>query len=223
MSEIIIGKRGYRLANIFKPLIYQEFTDVKDLLTPLIFLPPKEAEDVIAHRVDQPTLYYGMREDEDWFYAFYLVYHPFDWTSSSFMKSWNEHQHDTESILIRQHKEDGRLDIGTVNHHHIYFQKDSSRKVTIEAETHAIRPFEQQPPGGNYVKYQIYKYIDLNDFTNSDWVWMKEGLGGTASLPHEQKDSILSSGLQGRKRNKAGDIFLRPEVLFKSAQQKGRL
>jgi hypothetical protein len=222
MSEIVTGKRGNKLASIMRPIIYQEYTDIRDLITPFIFGTKEESEKLLPSLVDSPTLYYGIREDEDWVYAYYLVYHPFDWTSTTFMKSFDEHQHDTESILVRFHKKDGRVDIGTVSHHAIYFQKNSSRKVTIEAETHAILPFEKKPPGGNYLIYQLYKFIDLNKFNDEDWNLMRDGLGGHASMPQEQKDSILSSGMHGRKRNKPGDIFLRPEVLFKSAEQKGK-
>jgi hypothetical protein len=92
--------------------------------------------------------------------------------------------------------------------------------VTIEAEGHGIYPHEDKKPAGNYIKYQVYALVDLNYY--EDWTNVKMSLKGV-DLPEDQYDSVLSGSPSGRMVNKKGDIWKRPDRVFKSAKLKGFL
>lgn len=220
-------KLAHTLAKRYAPIIYQSIKSQKDFIMPFMYGTDERAEQVIcANITDRCVLYFNVREDKTYWYCYYLVYHPFDWTSSTskLMQKWDSHRHDTESILFRVRKKDESIDSVTVAHYLFHFEKNhNNRKVSIEAESHAIHVYKKHPAGGNVMVYKVFELKDLQLFTKKQWEELKKELKGNASLPQEQYDSIFRSGFSGRRFNKKGDIYNRPEQLFKAAKMKGRL
>lgn len=221
-SRILFDRR---LALSHRPIFYQEWKDLRDFPTKILLGKPGPILDNLAESMKTPALYYSIREDEKFLYFYYLLYHPFDWSSSKvkFIKKLDSHQHDTEAVALRVHKGRRKLRfiIATMNHHRFIFRETFSRRVVVRTESHAIFPIEDRPPTGNYLAYQTFsKYVDFNSYTKADWKALREGMPGRA-LPQDQKDAVLSMGSSGRRHNKPGDIFSRPERFFRSAERKG--
>lgn len=172
--------------------------------------------------IEKPTLYYSIREDTEHWYAYYMKYHPFDWSSSSFrlIRLLDSHKHDSEGILFRVNKKNRRIDTITVYHYDFLFASKTDKSVTIEREGHGIHPHSLRKPKGKYLLYNSFSYVNLNAQTERWWAKTKAAFGKNAKMPDEQFASRVLGSPSLRRRNKRGDIFLRPEVLFQTATKK---
>lgn len=222
MSVVIESELARSLAIHFSPTIYQEWSSIKDCLTPLV-LDKDVMLEKLAEIIEEPTLYYSIREDDDHWYAYYMKYHPFDWSNSGFclIRLLDSHKHDSEGMLFRIQKKSERIDVVTVYHYDFLFASSIDRKVTIEREGHGIYPYSLYKPVGSNLVYKSFSYVNLNDQNKRWWNEVREAFGGNAKMPDEQFASRVLGSPSLRRKNKRGDIFLRPEVLFQTAIKKG--
>jgi hypothetical protein len=220
MSIIVQKDEARKIASAYCPIIYQEFSSILDLVTPFIFGSSESAKRSLPCEVENPTIYYGVREDEMWYYIYYLVYHPFDWTSSKFWltKLLDQHRHDTEGILFRVSKlHENHVDACTVSHFRFLFETNSDRRVCIRRESHAIQPLTHGYPSGNYVIYTPGSYV-LSHLRDFDFERLHMELKKVC-LPDSQYDSGFIDSASKRIVNKRGDIWNRPEIVFDTAQK----
>lgn len=226
MSACVVADvkiRSY-LAEKWRPRIYQEFQSIFDLLSPICVDKVENVIEDFAIITGYPTLYHGVREDRCYWYVYYLVYHPFDVSAYpvKLVRKLDFHRHDTEAILLRIEKANMLVDMVTVNHYSFKCQqKTMDRRVVIEANGHGIRPYASRGPKGNYLTYKVFDYIDLLCFSTAQWEALRRSFNGV-SMPDEQYDTILCGSPSGRRVNKRGDIWLRPDRLFKSLELIGR-
>jgi len=203
--------RAENLARRFQPFIYQEWKSIKDFPTSLIFDEEKTMEANLVWAINTPSLYFRMSEDNDYFYAFYMVFHPFDWSSSKlgFIRKLDSHTYDTESFCIRWSKLHGGYDLATIYHYSIKtkFGLGTIPCVRIEAESHAIMPFNPERESINTVKYAVYhpndfKLVNIDTIGLVQWKQIKNILHRAGvDTPDTQTEH--------------GDMFLHPDKLFK--------
>jgi hypothetical protein len=227
--SIVQGKLAGKLAAKYTPVVYQEFTDIRDCLTPIILdsFMKKHSDDLLLAAIVQPTLYYKISEDENWLYCFYMTYHPFDWSNFSieFIRKLDEHRHDTESILMRVAKKStgtvkkGRVDICTVYHKSFLFENDSDGSVYIQAEGHGIKPFNfnELDKEKNLLRYNSFDLVNWSVIPNNAWATYRKFFSSKVNLPDEQFDSRMRKRFT--RSCKVGDIWHRPDVLFNLAER----
>lgn len=202
--------RAEMLAKRFQPIIYQEWKSIKDFPTSLMFDDEKTMESNLAWAISDPTLYYRVSEDDDHIYAFYMVFHPFDWSSSKigFIRKLDSHTYDTESFCVRWSKLYGELDIATVYHYSI--KKQFCVKwpiVRIESEGHAIMPYDPEHESINTNNYAVYtknnvKLCNIDTIPVAQWYQIKKIVNGKGvDMPDQQAEH--------------GDMFNHPDKLFK--------
>ena len=222
MSKIVHSKEAFSLARRFRPTVYQEWSSIKDFLCPLMLQKNVSLSD-FAKAIENPTLYFSVREDEQYWYAYYMKYHPFDWSDNRFfiIRLLDSHRHDDEGLLFRVSKKTNRIDVITVCHYDFLFYSNTDRRVTIERHGHGIHPYAIRKPYGKYLRYNSFSYVNLNDKSERWWQEVKIAFSSNVKMPDEQFASRVLGSPSLRRRNKRGDIFLRPEVLFKTAVKKG--
>jgi len=218
------------LANKFKPVIYQEYKSIKDAITPIMLCNEADMMTMLPIIEKDPCLYFLIREDFHFYYAFYMIFHPFDWSTFPipFIRKWLCHLYDTESILFRVSKcnKCNIVDVATVHHNSFLFQAHTQFKVVIESESHAIHPYELKLNDitVNLHKYRVYfdyRLKNLNDITPKQWRTIKKQLHGV-NTPQEQYDEIWIRSTFGIRHQK-GDMFFRPDVLFSKAIETRRM
>lgn len=227
MSEIVVDPiRALKLAESFKPIIYQGWHGIKDFITPLMFDSPERLFLDIPNFLSPPTIYFLIREDLTYIYAYYLVFHPFDWSMNRnpIIKKLDSHLYDTEGLCFRHNKITGKLDVATVFHFRIKFAGDvKDRRVFIEPEGHGILPFREgyltRCP--NYILYSQYRLVDLQIVGDKQWERMKKIIA-PAKIPQEQYDNLWYKNQTGLPHRK-GDMFLRPEMLFLKAELRNKV
>jgi hypothetical protein len=223
VSQIVEPDKAEAIASNFMPIIYQEWGCEMDCITPIALGKPEEVVADMPFLIQKPYLYYGVRQNALYQYVFFLVYHPFDYSTNPIrvIRMLDEHRHDTECMLFRKHRGKSFIDVITVAHERFCYQKNTDRRVVIKKGGHAIYPYAQKIPGGNYMKYQVYDlFVNLNEIPSGDWEIMRKGFDGV-KMPDEQFDSTMMRSASGKLKNRKGDIFNRPEVLFASAELKG--
>lgn len=223
MSEILENREvALKLAERYAPKIYQEFGSFFDLIAPIQLSKLEYVIKDYAIVSSQPTLNFQVRDDEDYWYIYYMVYHCFDVSFSKLklFRKLDSHRHDSESILLRVEKNTGRCDMITVSHYLFKGEANSNRRVVIERNGHGIHPYTEGGPSGNFLVYNIFGFFDLDSVPVKDWEDMRKIFDGV-SMPDEQYDSRMSNGPQGRRHNLRGDIYNRPEVVFASMKLKG--
>lgn len=219
-------KRALVLAKAYRPTIYQEWRGMFDCLTPLFLSDMDNIAKVYGELIKKPSIYYLVNEDEEYYYIFYMIPHLVDWSSSSLevVRRLDSHMFDTESICFRILKSDtSKVDIATICHYRILFASHSHLRIFIEAEGHGIHPYDDKKidKSKKYMVYQPsgYQLENLGKFSEAQWELIKKALGGKAKIPHEQYDSNLIKSTAHEK----GDMFLRPNILFTIAKEKGLL
>jgi hypothetical protein len=216
-----------RLAEEFHPRIFQEYESPFDLIIPVSMDDMLSVIKDFMRLATAPTLNFGVREDDQYWYLFYMIYHCYDvsFAPIKLIRKADSHADDTESVLIRVRKADKRLDLVSVSHFIFLCQSNSSCRVVIEASTHAIRPYEHGGPCGSYLVYKVFEYNDLNAMGAEQWEQLRQLFHsrGSAKLPDEQVDERMREGNSARLHNHIGDIWNRPEVLFKNLEMKGRI
>jgi len=211
------------LASKFVPRMEAEYGSVFDLISPIQL---NKVDDVVknfAVIVSKPTIGFGVKTDDTYWYIYYLVYHPWDVSFSQIklFRKLDSHKNDTEGILLGVNKDSLSIDMITVSHNRFLVDWNSiTRCVVIESETHAITPRSLGGPGGNYLVYKVFDFMDLNLLSSQEWEVYRESMK-PASMPDMQYDSILSSSPTGRLNNRRGDIWNRPDHLFKMLKLKG--
>lgn len=222
-SKVVDSGRAKGLAKTFSPIIYQEWCNELDCICPIALGDPNEIVADFPFLTQKPYLYYGVREDALHLYIFFMVYHVVDYSTSGIkiIKDLDEHRHDTECILFRSYEGESFVDVITVAHERFRYQKNTDRRVTIEKGGHAIYPYSQKPPSGNYLVYKTYSGLaNLNEMSLDWWNITRKAFNGIR-MPDEQADSVMMKSSSSKLVNKRGDIFNRPEVLFASAESRG--
>ena len=188
----------------------------------MVFDTAENMEANLDWMIEIPVLYYICREDEQYWYVYYLIFHPFDWSSSpvGFVRKLNSHLYDTEGICFRVDKKSGTKDIATIYHNSILFQANTTRLVYIESQGHGILP----PKHLNFKlsgAFKLYRYnyelVTLENITKDQWNEIKKKLCGV-NIPHEQGDTLWVRDSMGT-RHRRGDMYLRPDRLFKKAEE----
>lgn len=244
-TELFDEKKELELAKEYCPVIFQQFEDIRDFLTPIILKGVKKSDipEVLMDSITKPTLYFKVMEDSNWYYLAYMTFHPWDWSDRKlpfFLKGWidkmDSHRYDTETILIRVAKNTGwgrrkgKKDICTVSHHFFKFMKDSSGAVMIESQGHGITPYEQTHLKEEDKMMMVYspKNFTLIPYKELDWEALRKEFNPKVNMPDQQSDNILlkrfkwdwdSTGGRAEK----GDIWNRPDILFRHAEIAKRL
>lgn len=211
-------KKAHSLAQRFSPKIHQEWKNLKDSITKLVIADRDVLEMLLPSLVSTPTLYFRIMEDNNYYYAFYLVPHVFDWSDFpiKIIRELDSHLFDTEALCFRVSKKDHfDVDVATVAHSRFYFGRAESYEVFIESEGHGIYPYENQKSKVEVI-YDKYRLENLDRMTARQWELIQKALGPKAKIPHEQADSKLLKG----KKHRKGDMYLRPNVLFEIADEK---
>jgi hypothetical protein len=230
-SRIITdNNRASVIAHLLRPQIYQEWSSIKDFLTGIVMGKEQSTLEILPSLIANPEVYYRTSEDNDYYYAFYMLFHSFDWSSFpiGFIADLDSHRFDTESILVRAKKAYFPViqgDIATVSHKSIKFKGDI-RKVTVfvEKEGHAIKPFEKRYLStAKYTVYNEYKLESFDDMLWSQWRLFKRvlrlhGVGG----PDELYDSRWLYSPFGI-RHYREDMFNHPNKIFEKALETKRI
>ena len=225
MASKLIRNQGKAsgIAHKHRPLIIHAHKSDKDYITPFIFDTDEIIMEMMSVLQKNPTLYYVVREDDEYYYCFYLVFHPFDWSDnrSPLIRKLDSHKYDSESICMRVHKETEVIDIATVFHYRILFQENVGMGVVfIEYGGHGIMPSRYCNFDVNEVPIKVYldyNLVSLANVTGGQWKIIKRLLNGV-QIPHEQGDGRWLRNPIGIIRHKRGDMFLRPDILFKKAE-----
>ena len=230
MVNTVTKEQSFNLAMHHHPEIYQLYKDpLYDGLTSIQLGDKKNIIKNLNKLIIDPVLYYGVKEDETYYYIFYMLYHPFDWAQCkiNFIKNLLSHRHDTEAILIRTHKENKECDLVTVYHKSFKFAKkvEFPVKILINSCSHAISPLKTLKKD-NYLFYNnIENLEDINEWDNKYWDECKKELNKEGALmPDQMHDTFLYlsciSDRRDEYKHKLGDIWNRPDCLFLQAHRK---
>lgn len=224
--------RAMQLAEQYRPFIYQEWKDRRDFITPMTFMNKQTIYQQLHIYTKQPTLYFLIRESnsiaksqgDNYLYAFYLVFHPFDWSDSKLLplKMAETHNFDTESLCFRHNLDTNRMDVATVFHYRIKFGKDiRDRRIFIQSEGHGILPYKDGllNRADMVMAYFNYRFVDLQVVRSQQWIKIKQYLGEHAKIPHEQADTFWLYHQGSKTRHTPGQMFLEPDQLFKKAEE----
>ena len=210
------NNRAKQLSWMFRPIIYQEFESYKDLITRILVKKSDRKIESVLKEARKPTIYYSVLEDSSFYYIYYMVYHPFDWSKFPIpcLRSLDEHDHDTEGILLRVHKSnpvDKHLPVNmvTVAHNTFLVQPRAKGKVCIKSGSHAIYPYEQSTPITNHLIYYDYKLENMRKWSNKEWERMRACLKGV-NMPDEQ----FCSAWLSTEWHSVGDIWNFPNKIF---------
>lgn len=221
-----------------RPIVYQQWGGLKDAITFFVFGTAADVEQLLPTFAEHPAIYYQIREDETYYYVFFLLFHPFDWANPIFklFKKIMEHRFDTENFSFRIPKSNLKVrDCAAVAHNSVRFKRNAGIAVYCESQTHAIRNLHTtefcdvilywinnkciantKSTNSGIRKYDKYELVDLNQVTSDMWQRIKKTIKGGASIPHDQYDSFMLRK-QVRPIHRKGDLFLRPEVMFDRA------
>jgi len=242
LRVITDNEESLTLAKTYKPIIYQEWQDIRDFLTPLMFktvngesILTDERQQLldIIEEIKKPTLYYKAMEDQYWWYICYVVYHPWDWSDHpiGFIRKMDSHRHDTESILLRIERSRplfGRRGIGicTVHHSSFIFKRHSDRQVYIQPQGHGIKPLEPKmlKEDRNFIRYTNYDFVNWANIKKPEWEKLRQKLKGV-NLPDKQFDGQMNLRFRnrGEDNHRPGDIWKRPDALFRQAAIMNRI
>ena len=231
------------IANSNLLTIWQDWQSPLDFITPILTSPDiKMIKDKILNFAKDPVLYYGVQEDNSYYFINYIVYHPFDWADHKFfikgIRDWlnkaDSHRHDTESICIRVNKKSRVRDICTVAHFSHRFAWKTSLDVSSESESHALTPFKDADfsgrmpvvytPGSyrieNFMEWSDYKLLTIKKL-------LKQQSGGRVNwidtqFDVEMRQATAGGFLKKRGQHMPGDIINDPAKLFRIAKRLGR-
>lgn len=235
MYNLVEIEEAKKLASRFYPIVGQEIKGIKDFSTGIILAPKEDVEKILPSIFLDHTLYYRISEDENYYYAFYMLFHPFDWCTSplSFVHNLDEHQFDTESVVFKIPKnENGAIFVISVFHTRFQYHKyefgfqlgNYWRKIYVEPCGHGIIPwgkdaytFESKP---RLMVYNKAILINFDEYPNS-WKRVKEIINNAGvNFVDQQSDHVLlhTCSFPGLSHY-PGDMFLRPHVLFERAEK----
>lgn len=235
-------KRAYYIASKCKAIICQEWKSVKDGITAVALgSAPKVLSNLMA-LVDDPVLYFSVRENDEVYFIMYMVYHPFDYSEFNFdfplvgeaisglIQKWDSHRHDTEVFVLKKYKKSNRVDCISVFHYQFIFKKgiESDKKVyiLIQKEGHGIKPITKE----DFIKtclskdvrtYHKYRLENMLEWTEKNWENLRKEFNSYGvKMPDEHYDGVLKLNTHiGRvKRLKGshlpGDLWYKPELTF---------
>lgn len=215
------------IARKYQPKIYQEIKDIKDFITPILL--GELAEHAIIEQLKNPILYFKSSEDFEFYYILFMIYHPFDYSTSSVFKSLDEHRHDTESVLIRINKKTKTCTVATVSHHSFIFARLPAPVVFVSAETHAIKPIDSVKIENKkmLMLYQDTPLDNMGEYTEKEIKVLTEEFNKThVNFPTQMSDNVLKlQSINEREefKHEVGDIWYRPDRVFKSAERFGKI
>ena len=223
-------KISTELVKMYSPVVYQQVNtcserkfSLLDLLTSIqvAFMTEGEVNAKLPLLVEHPTLNFSVRQNDNFWFIYYLLYHPFDWSNSrsTICKVLDSHRHDTEAMLVRVLKKDKLVDLITVCHQVFLGKRNSNLWVTVESCGHGIRPYSKRALSGNYIAYKVFDLFDLNILSAEQLSDLSKVLGKYSF--ENQTDSRLVGSPSGTLVNKPGDIFHHPNKVFKVFEEKG--
>lgn len=210
--KILDAKQAKKLAHRFCPVVVQEWKRLEDFPSVLNFDSEERMRKNLVFGMREPALYYRMSEDAFYYYAFYMVFHAFDWSDSKFaiIRKLDSHVYDTEGLCFRISKVTGNCDLATIFHHDIKVQANSGPMVWIDAEGHGIRPYRQEYISDHaYSVYppKAFNLYNLDSLTKSTYDRITKLLNdGGVDAPHQQsEDGILFTAPHTFFSNEIGD------------------
>ena len=171
--------KGKEFACRYRPIIYQRFEDVRDLITPIH----------LGRHIPnlKPVAYYSCKTDGTWLAINYHFFHRHDWSKGKFggilRDKLDTHEFDFEGccILIRLPIKDewSRPRHLITQFHseliHVHLPEGDEGRVylDIEAQGHGIEPeYDDDPRKGNIISYYDYKLVNMDSPRFLEW-WPK--------------------------------------------------
>ena len=227
--KVVNPRKALVLARKWKPIFIQEFKSPLDLICPI-----QLTESQIIP--EEPEIYFSVKEDESFYYIFYMVYHYADYSDLPFLlKELDEHRHDDEGVLLAISKKyNSRMASASRAHSKILFD-DSSRNFGnnegkkwaatfyIEHGGHGINQYdiELNQHRHNSIRYKNYKLTNMHN--QRVWKYLTkvvepEFAKHGVSMPWRWNDNRLSR--KYRKKSE-GLIWNDPAKLFRLARKHG--
>lgn len=217
------------LGKTHSPIFVQGFNGLYDLITPLNlsdhFIPTAK-----------PTIYFSAKEDNQYYYLLYCVYHFRDWTTSrsNVMQALDSHEHDLEGVLLVVHRDKHDPFWGdpcpysnpcvSVFHRTLFFRETEEwrQHFAIEAEGHGIVPGSDEKyhliADSNCIYYKDYRLENINTEAFQAHVPRIKSIfnPGGVHWPDQWNHWLIR-----RKFGKRSDglIYTDPQLLFKYARK----
>ncbi len=238
MKSIFItdNKKAYKLAKKYQPILLQGWHSIRDGLTPILLGKSETILSNLNMHIDNPVLYYSVRENDEAYFILYMKYHPFDYSLNNWpiigklIRKLDSHRHDTECFCLKVFKGNKRVDCVSVFHYQHLYEKDickDSKKPLIyfEPEGHGIIPIYLKTFQKTCLKedvriYHKYKLENMLGWSKKYWNKLKEEFNAYGvKMPDEHFDAMLKLHTAvGRKaklgHHEVGDIWNNPEKLF---------
>ena len=172
--KVVNPRKALVLARKWKPVFVQEYKSPLDLIAPIQLTGPYIVP-------EEPEIYFSVKEDKDFYYIFYMVYHYADYSDLPFLiKALDEHRHDNEGVLLAISKRDKRIEwCGSRAHSKILFQdmrmfQQQHKYFYIESGGHGIFPVIRPNlhDSGNQIYYSDYKLTNMHN--QRYWKFIKE-------------------------------------------------
>jgi hypothetical protein len=228
--KILSGKKAKELAIQHCPVIIQEWKSIKDFPTQFVVDTPENMERNLPWLISQPELLFKVSENDEYYFIYYIIFHPFDWSDSGIplIKKLDSHTFDTESILLRISKHSGYNYIATRYHNQLLFSDAGvSPVVYVEAEGHGIIP-EENYDDQEDINLAVYRaeciiFTDITQLKTSQLTFIKDALmKAGVDTPEEQGDGLWLLSPFGT-QHKRDDMFNHPDKLFQKALETGRI
>lgn len=219
--RVVEPPRARDLAKKWRPVFCQGFEGLYDLIVPINF------GDFVANV--KPQVYYSVKEDSEYFYILYAVYHYKDWATHVF-KKLDSHRHDFEGTLRVINRDpygkDASAFVITVFHydfHFCHYPYADRLHINIESKGHGQRLelFTSQIDG-NHMFYRDYRMIcmDAPRF-RAQWAFMtKEFNANGVKMPDQWNDARIQRKF-GKKTD--GLIYTDPKQLLDLAKKAQRI
>jgi hypothetical protein len=195
------------------PYIVQEIKDIRDFLTGIMLDTKDNMLAVLHESIKHPTLYYRVTEDDRYTYAFYMTFHPFDWSDCkiALIRKLDEHLFDTESFCIRCDKFTGIQDVATIHHleilkkYNVTVFQSGGAFLMVEGEGHGIHPWDEDDT-------RQYHKMGMN-YSPASFTF--GALDSVLSSEHLQKALDTAKVDTPSKQANNGIMYLNPDILFK--------
>ena len=165
-------KLAKKLAKKYNPIFIQEYGSPLDLFS-RINLGGWVVE------TKKPFVYFAVREDEKFYYVWYLIYHYKDWSDWRFpFKSLDEHRHDFQGVMLAVNKFTQDIEWHVARKHYELNPKKAipgktKQSFAIEAGSHAI--WDQGISFANKGNCIIYHdYILINMLEKKCWRFIQK-------------------------------------------------
>lgn len=202
MISTIAQKPALKLAKEHRPVFIQGLEDLYDLIVPI---PQDLAPIVVKHHgfpvspIDKPTVYFSAKEDENYHYLLYCVYHRMDWSygqpGGPLRDSLDTHQHDFEGVLRAIPGDDsGEYEWAcSVFHKELHLTR-GWMVFSIESQGHGIFPVPRRrdflTQSRNEVVYAHYRLVNINsEWSPEQWIKLRQVFNANGvNLPDQWND-----------------------------------